>query len=166
MFYRIHQFFRAIFPHLNQTDINWAMNHLSPEASELFLQQSQPEQRHAIDVANSIIKANTLLSFHDFQNLITAALLHDCGKSLVSIRLWQRVYIVLMHNMPHFLWSRLERGPSLFSIPLKIDKRHALWGEYLAKKAGMNSVVCLLIREHHTPTTNLGRILEQADNTH
>ncbi|MDA8221707.1 HD domain-containing protein [Desulfosporosinus sp.] len=164
MFYRVHQFICAVFPHLNQTDIDWAIDHLSPEASKLFLRQSKPEQRHAIDVAKSIVNANNPISFHEFQDLITAALLHDCGKSVASIRLWQRVYIVLMNKMPNFLWSNLERGPSIFSIPLKVYERHALWGGYLAKKAGLNSVVCLLIREHHTPTTDLGRILEQADN--
>jgi len=166
MFYRIHQFIHAIFPHIDPSEINWALNHLSPEASELFLQQSQPEQRHAIDVAKSIYKTNPPLSFHDFQNLITAALLHDCGKSIVSIRLWQRVYIVLIHKKPQFLWTHLTRGHSIFALSLKIDARHALWGGYLAKKAGLNSIVCLLIREHHTPTTDLGRILEQADNSH
>lgn len=166
MLYRVYQFINAVFPHLTQTEINWAINHLSPEASELFLQQSRPEQRHAIDVAKSIIHANFPLLFDDFQNLITAALLHDCGKSVVFLRLWQRVYIVLMHRMPQFVLSLLNRSHPFFSFPLKIDERHALWGECLAKKAGLNSVVCLLIREHHNPTTDLGRILEQADNSH
>jgi len=166
MFYRVHQFICAIFPHIDPSDINWALNHLSPKASELFLQQSQLEQRHAIDVAKSIIKAKHPLTFYDFQNLITAALLHDCGKSIVFIRLWHRVFIVLMQKMPPFLWSRVERSHSIFAFPLKIDARHALWGRYLAKKAGMNSVICLLIHEHHTPTTDLGRILKQEDNKH
>ena len=166
MFYRINQFIRAIFSHIDPSDMNWALNHLSPEASELFLQQSQPEQRHAIDVAESIIKAKYTLTFYDFQNLITAALLHDCGKSIVAIRLWHRVFIVLMHKMPQFFWSILERIHSIFAVPLKFDSRHAQWGGYLAKKAGLNSVVCILIHEHHTPTTELGRILEQADNKH
>lgn len=166
MFYRVHQFIRAVFPHLDPSDINWAINHLSPEASELFLQQSPIEQRHAIDVAESIIKAKHPLTFYEFQNLITAALLHDCGKSIASIRLWHRVFIVLMLKMPRFFRLSIERGHSVLAFPLKIDTRHALWGGYLAQKAGLNSDVCLLIREHHTPTTALGRILERADNKH
>jgi len=166
MFYRLNQFILAIFPHIDPSEINWALDHLSPEAAELFLQQSLPEQRHAINVAKSILNANPPISFEDLQNLITAALLHDCGKSIVSIRLWQRVYIVLMQKMPQSLRSRLEKGHSIFAFSLKIDVRHALWGESLAKKAGLNSFVCLLIREHHTPSTFLGRILEQVDNMH
>lgn len=166
MFYRLQQFYHTIFPHLNDTDIKWALNHLSPEAAKLFLQQSKPEQRHAIDVAKSITETSHLLPSNDFQNITAAALLHDCGKSIISIHLWQRVYIVLMHKAPKFLKSHFEKGPSIISFPLKIEARHALWGAYLAKKAGLNSIVCLLIREHHAPRTALGRILEQSDNTH
>ncbi|HBV87994.1 HD domain-containing protein [Desulfosporosinus sp.] len=164
MFYRVHQFLRAIFPHVDPSEINWALNHLSPEASELFLQQSLPEQRHSIDVAKTIIKTKVPLAFDDFQNLMTAALLHDCGKSFISLRIWQRVYIVLVHKMPQLLWPYFKRGHSIFAVSLKIDASHALWGGSLAEKAGLNPMVCLLIREHHTPTTDLGRILEQADN--
>lgn len=163
MFYRVRQFIHAIFPYVDPSDIDWALNHLSLEASNLFLLQSKPEQRHAIGVAKSINKIVPTLSIYDFQNLITAALLHDCGKSVACIRLWQRIYIVLIQKMPQFLRSHLMRGNSIFAISIKIDERHALWGEYLAKKAGLNSIVCLLIREHHTPTTDLGRILELAD---
>lgn len=166
MFYRIHQFIRTIMPRIKPADVEWATNHLSLAASELFLSQSKAEQRHAIDVAKSILKASYPLSYLDYQNLISAALLHDCGKSVVSIRLWQRVYIVLMHKAPKPLWSILEKGPSLFSFPLKIYTRHSLWSEYLARKSGMNSIVCHLIREHHSPNTDLGRILQQADNAH
>jgi len=166
MFYRVNQFILAIFPHIDPSEINWALDHLSPEAAELFLRQSLPEQRHAINVVKSILKAKLPISFDDFQNLITAALLHDCGKSIASIRLWQRVYIVLMRKMPQSLLTHLAKGHSIFAFSMKIDVRHALWGESLAKKAGLNSVVCLLIREHHTPSTYLGRILKQADDMH
>lgn len=164
MFYRVRQFINAIFPKVNASDINWALNHLTPEASDLFLKQSWPEQRHAIDVAQNIIQARNPISFSDFQTLITAALLHDCGKSMVPISLWQRVYIVLMQAMPQSLWSCLEQSHTVFASPLKLATQHALWGESLAKRAGLNSEVCLLIREHHSPQTDLGRILAQADN--
>lgn len=164
MIYRAFQFAHAIFPQLNPMDIQWALKHLSPKASKLFLQQSLPDQRHAIDVTQSIIKANHPIFIEDFKNLIIAALLHDCGKSLISIHLWHRVFIVLIKKTPQSLRSHLERGHSMFSLPLKIDTRHALWGSYLAEQAGLNLEICQLIREHHNPKTNLGRLLEQADN--
>ena len=166
MVYRLLQFAHAIFTHIDPKDIKWALKHLSPEASTLFLQQSLPDQRHAIDVTQSIIKARHSISINDFKNLVIASLLHDCGKSVISIRLWHRVFIVLIQKVPQFLRSRLESSHSVFSIPLKVYTRHALWGGYLAEQAGLNPEICQLIREHHNPKTNLGRLLEQADNKH
>ena len=166
MFYRVHQFIHAFFPHIDSSEIKWARNNLSPKAYSLFLKQSRSEQRHALDVAQSISTKKHALSNSDFRTLLTAALLHDCGKSIVSIRLWHRVFIVLMQKMPQHVWSLLETSHTVFALPLKISKYHAVWGEDLAHKAGLNSDICLLIREHHTPRTTLGRILERADNEH
>ena len=166
MIYRVLQFAHAIFPHVNPLEVKWALKHLSPEAAILFLQQSLPDQRHAIDVTQSIIKERHPVLIDDFKNLIIAALLHDCGKSMIFIHIWERVFIVLIQIIPQSLRSRLERGLSRFSFPLKVDTRHALWGSYLAKQAGLNPEVCQLIRDHHKPKTNLGRLLEQADNKH
>lgn len=166
MFYRVRQFAHAFFPHINSTEVKWVTDSLSPAAGSLFFKQSLSEQRHAIAVAQSIMPYKQSLSDCDFNNLLTAALLHDCGKSTVSIRLWHRVFIVLMQKMPQYIWSRLEASHSLFALPLQIATQHASWGERLAQKAGLNSEICLLIRQHHNPQTELGRILTSADNEH
>lgn len=166
IFYRVYQFLNAVWPNVNLSEIQWALNHLSPRASELFLKQSLIEQQHAINVAHNIVEAGIPLTFFDFETLITAALIHDCGKSIVSIRLWHRVFIVIMQKMPPCIWSHLEQSNSIFAFPLIMSTQHAIWGERLAKKAGLNSKVCLLIREHHSPQTDLGQILAQADNQH
>jgi HD-like signal output (HDOD) protein len=166
MFYRVHQFIQAFFPQIDPAEIKWAMDFLSPEAGLLFLKQSRSEQRHALDVTQCILENRPAVSYFEFQNLLTAALLHDCGKSIVFIRLWQRVFIVLMQKMPQPLWSFLETSQTIFASPLKIAARHAFWGECLARKAGLNPEICLLIREHHAPQTELGCILARADNAH
>lgn len=166
MFYRVHQFIQAIFPHLDTLEISWALDNLPPEASPLFLRQSKSEQRHALDVAQSLMSEKNTLTVSNFQNLLVAALLHDCGKSMVSNHLWHRVFIVLMQKMPHSLWSRVERSTSIFAAPLKTASQHALWGANLANRAGLDPVICLLIHDHHNPNTELGRLLERADNAH
>lgn len=166
MFYRVHQFLQAIYPHLDTSEISWALDNLPTEASSLFLRQSKSEQRHALDVAQSLMSEKNALTVSNFQNLLVAALLHDCGKSMVSINLWHRVFIVLMQKMPHSLWSRLERSGSIFAAPLKTASQHAFWGANLAKRAGLDPEICLLIHDHHSPSTELGRLLKRADNTH
>ncbi|HZK84232.1 MAG TPA: HD domain-containing protein [Desulfosporosinus sp.] len=166
MLYRVHQFIDAIFPHINPSEITWALNNIPSEACSLFLKQSLTEQRHALSVAQSIMNEKDTLTPLNFQNLLTAALLHDCGKSTVSNRLWHRVFIVIIQKMPQSIWSQLERGHTVFAAPLKTSSQHAIWGSDLAERAGLNPVICLLIQEHHSPKTELGRILESVDNTH
>ena len=166
MFYRVHQFFQAFYPRIRSSEIKWVQESLTPTACSLFLKQSRSEQRHALDVAQSLRNDKQALANPDFQNLLTAALLHDCGKSVVPIHLWHRVFIVLMQKLPQPVWTRLEESHTVFAAPLKIATQHATWGEALAQKAGLNPAVCQLIREHHAPKTDLGRILERADNAH
>ncbi len=62
MFYRVHQFTHAFFPRIDSSEIKWAMDNLSPEAYSLFLKQSRSEQRHALDVAQSIMNNKQVLS--------------------------------------------------------------------------------------------------------
>ncbi len=166
MLYRVHQFIHATFPHINASELSWALNNVPPQGCSLFLKQSTSEQRHSIDVAQSLMIEKSSLTLSDFQNLLAAALLHDCGKSKVDTRLWHRVFIVLMQKMPKTIWSRLERSHTSFARPLQIASQHAIWGSNLAQCAGLNPAICLLILEHHSPTTELGRILANADNKH
>lgn len=128
MFYRVHQFIKAIFPKIHASEIRWALDYLPPEACLLFLKQSLSEQRHALDVTQSLLKEEIALTPLNYQDLLTAALLHDCGKSKVCIRLWHRVFIVLMQKMPQSIWSRLERSHTVFATPLKTASQHAIWG--------------------------------------
>ncbi len=166
MLYRVHQFIQAIFPKIDSLEITWALDNLPPDAHSLFLKQSLSEQRHALDVARSLMKEKSVLTLSDFHNLLAAALLHDCGKSNVTTRLWHRVFIVLMQKLPTYIWSRLERSHTIFATPLQTASQHAIWGSTLAQGAGLNSIICLLICEHHSPKTELGRILANADNMH
>lgn len=166
MFYRIRQFHKAVNPVIASSEITWAFDHLPPEAGPLFIRQTKVEQRHALDVALDLNKQKPVLAPSDFQDLIAAALLHDCGKSLVRTRLWHRIFVVILRKTPLSLWSRLEMGSTIFAEPLKAASQHATWGSELARQAGLNPQICRLIYEHHNPTSELGQLLAQADNAH
>ena len=166
MFYRVHQFIQAIFPAVASSEITWALENLPSNACSLFLKQSPSVQRHALEVAQSLMKERNILTLSDFQDLLVASLLHDCGKSKVCNPLWHRVFIVFMQKMPQATWSRLENGHTMFSTPLKTASQHAIWGYNLAQKAGLNPLICRLIYEHHSPQTRLGQLLKNADNKH
>lgn len=164
MFYRVQQFINAIVPNVEPSEITWALENLPAEAGSLFLKQSPPEQRHALDVAQSLMNDQNIFTHSDFHTLLAAALLHDCGKAKVHTRLWHRIFIVLMQKMPPAFWARLESSHTVFATPLVTATQHAIWGCNLAQKSGLNPLICLLIREHHNPTTELGRMLQSADN--
>lgn len=171
MYCRIKRFFKVLFPTVKPGEMHQAAETLPAAAFSLFCRQALPEQRHALDVAKSlkVRKIYLNLSAEDYRNLIIAALLHDCGKSLVTIHLWQRVMIVLVAACPwQFMNNHIINNKSQargLALTLEIADRHAEWGESLARKAGLNEHICLLIRQHHSPRTELGRILQENDNT-
>lgn len=168
MFYRVKQFYKALFPRINPLEIEWAAKTLPASAFALFSNQSLPEQRHALDVTKSLaIETKSLyISPDEYQNLIFAALLHDCGKSLVQVHLWQRILIVLINVLPLRLKENLAAKFAPLSQTLNIAHNHAQWGEALVKEAGLNQQICQLIRQHHLPQTKLGRLLQESDNKH
>lgn len=166
MFYRVQQFLKALIPRVEPAEITWALDNLPPEARSLFLKQSKAERRHALDVAQDLSAHQNSLSPTDYQNLIAAALLHDCGKTEVRNRLWHRVFIVFMQQLPPSAWSRLENSGAFLAAPLRTASLHALWGGDLAQSAGLNPTVCLLITEHHQPHSKLGHLLARSDNRH
>lgn len=160
----MYQFRQALFPHIETSELQWLQETLPPPAYALFLKQARAEQRHALDVAQSIAQSHHNISPSLFNSLIQAALLHDCGKSQVRIRLWHRVASVLLQKLSPALCHKIEQGDSIFALPLRITSQHPKWGKLLARQAGLNEQVCTLIGEHHTPSTELGKLLQQADN--
>lgn len=168
MFYRFKQFFKSLFPSLSPLEIEWVAQTLPASAFALFRKQALPEQSHALAVTKSLMNARTSLNLNpkEYENLIIAALLHDCGKSLVKLHLWQKILIVLLNVSPLQVNKYLEAKPKFLTLTLNIAHQHAQWGESLAKEAGLNQQICLLIRQHHCPQTKLGKILQEKDNKH
>jgi hypothetical protein len=149
-------------------EIEWVTKTLPASAFFLFRKQALPEQSHALAITRSLKKARKTLDLNpeEYENLIIAALLHDCGKSLVKLHLWQKILIVLINGCPQLFKKYLEAKPGFLTLTLNIAHQHAKWGESLAKEAGLNQQVCLLIGQHHCPKTKLGKILQEIDNKH
>jgi HD-GYP domain-containing protein (c-di-GMP phosphodiesterase class II) len=167
MFYRFVQFYKAIHPKINPEEKTFVKKNLSPLQIKLFYRQSQVEQRHALDVANDLISqtiSQLSISQTELTTLITAALLHDCGKSLFHIHIWQRIFIVLFFKMPFQMQKIICSKNNVFSRTIKLYKKHPHIGSHLAKKAGASSEITALIKYHHEPNSTLGLLLYNADN--
>ncbi|MDA8227356.1 MAG: HD domain-containing protein [Desulfitobacterium hafniense] len=166
MFYRAKQFYKALVPIISNTERAWVKDFLPHRAACLFFQQSLVEQRHALDVAFDIKEQSSFLPAKDLKTLLTAALLHDCGKSIIKIKLWHRIMAVILFKIPNLLRSKLLNHCVIFSLPMKIANHHPIWGEKLSKQAGVDKDVQVLIRQHHDPKTVLGEILYHIDSQH
>lgn len=161
MIYRIRQFWQALLPKISSQELQWAFDILPAPTIPLFLGQSLTEQRHALDVTLDLWSAE--LNNH---NLLIAALLHDCGKSKNPLKVWERIYIVLLQRAPRKTWDFLLGSYPFLSSPLRTAQDHPKWGAELALNYGLDVEIVELIQHHHFPRTWEGRQLYEADNRH
>ena len=162
--------YNAIIPKVNTDEISWLQQVLTEKEFELFRKQLITEQRHALDVGFDILSQKSELlnkvGNPAYINLLKAALLHDCGKSLINVHLWQRVFIVIHSYFPDKIKEHISNQRNIFSNTIVIYKQHPSWGKHLAAKAGLNQEVQIMIENHHTPKDPLEKILFEADNRH
>ena len=82
-------------------------------------------------------------------DLLTAALLHDVGKSDHPLRLWERVVIVLGKKLfPNHVQAWGRGKPKGWARPFVVASEHPLWGAELSRDVGVSSLAVDLIREH------------------
>jgi hypothetical protein len=146
--YRVWQVWRNLTPRpLGAADHAVLAAHLGPEARRLFATMSPADQRHSLDVWAALCAQG-----HEEADLLTAALLHDCGKGGGRVRLWVRPPIVLLRACAPALLEWLTHAPRpWWRRPFYYAWRHAEVGADLAAAAGVASDAVLLIRTHHQP---------------
>jgi len=142
------QFWQALFARPEPELLQQARHLLSPELFELFCTMPYPEQAHALDVFQRL-QSNG----HVDQNLLTAALLHDVGKTRCPPDIWERVLVVLVQHFTPKLAERWGSGePRGLKRSLVAAKRHPEWGAEMVDQSGASPQVVELIRRHHDGT--------------
>jgi len=126
--YRARQFWWALTAQPDPGDLAEVQQHLSPAQYVLFRRLQPSEQAHAIAVFKQIREQES------HPDLLVASLLHDIGKVLYPLSVWQRVSIVLL-------------GSKAGRVGMVAEK-HPEWGADLAKKAGASPLAVRLIRRH------------------
>ena len=147
--YRARQFWETLTARWRPRDEAYPAAHLSPTLLDLFLTMSPAEQHHGIALAKKLENAPAATP-----DLITAALLHDVGKTLAPPTLWERVAVVLVE---HFAADPMDYLDKAWFWELKrayvTRTHHAAWGAELAEKAGASPRAVALIRQHHDEAT-------------
>lgn len=170
VFYRLTQLYYAIIPRVKREEMSWLQEVLSEKELTLFRKQFLIEQRHALNVSQEILAQKSAieqaLGKTAFNDLLKTALLHDCGKSLIRLRLWQRVFIVIYQYLPNTIKDHISRQRNILSKTMVIYEQHPAWGSHLASKAGLSKEIQLLIENHHSPRNEIEKIIFEADSKH
>jgi hypothetical protein len=143
--YRVRQFWDALRRKpLTTEELAPTLSVLTEKQMALFTRLQPSEQTHALRVLRTLLEKG-----ETHPDLMTAALLHDIGKSCHPLRLWERVVIVLGKKLfPERLQSWGRGEPRGWARPFVVASEHPLWGAELSQKAGTSPLVVHLIRAH------------------
>lgn len=145
--YRASQFWKAVFRPESHIKNEALLPHLSPAQLLLFRRMQPSEQAHAFMVFNQLKQAR-----HTDQDLLAAALLHDVGKILSPLSIFDRVITVLArHFLPKASRRWGEALPRGWRRPFVVALQHSEWGADLAEQAGASDMTVRLIRRHQDP---------------
>lgn len=156
--HRVRQFVRTIVAARRPVDEGYVWAQLRELTAgralfELFKTMPLPEQHHGIRVCQALRAAG-----FDAPELLAAALLHDVGKRVAPLSLWERVVVVLVEQIAPVLAARWGRCPpgapaavARWRRGFMVRRCHAQWGAELAAAAGAPARTVALIRRHDTP---------------
>ena len=133
--YRSGQVWHALRPRVIQADLNGVREHLGPGLAPLFFSMERRDQGHAIRVMQRLLDGGV-----EDRALLTAALLHDCGKGAVPV--WLRIARVLA---PSLVSAAAKRGDGWRAAAHRLT-HHADIGAERARAAGADPRCVELIR--------------------
>lgn len=136
---KVRRLSRSMSARAAQPEDIWAAEYLTPEEARVYHAMDARDRDHACRVTRHLL--------HDYPHaqpeLIAAALLHDCGKSLRPYYVVERVLVGLIPN-------RLARLlPPVGAIGIRAN--HPELGAQLLARAGARPRVARLVARHHHP---------------
>ncbi len=143
-----------------------AVEALSADTLPLYLRLSKPDRAHSLRVL-AWLKRHSQTD----PDLMSAALLHDCGKAAARIGVWQRTLKVLLKRMDPARWRALScpADRKSWRYPFYVLRHHPDIGAVWAEQAGCTPTLVWLIRFHEVdpdpadPRYALMRGLQDAD---
>lgn len=148
--YRVRQFWLALFAAPTDQDLKLVQEILSPSLTELFLQMQPGEQAHSLQVLRRLMALG-----ETNPDLLVAALLHDVGKSLYPLHIWDRVLIVIARALIPQQAARWGCGaPTGWKKTFVVAQQHPRWGAELAAKHAASPLAVRLILRHQDPLTS------------
>jgi hypothetical protein len=168
VWYRLRQFWQNITaPQFTAVALEEVAARLTPTEMALFQQFTNSDRWHSYRVMKTLQMAG-----QTHPDLLTAALLHDVGKTRVPLTVWERSWIVAAEMVwpgKTAVWG--QGAPVGWRRPFVVKAQHPVWGAAMAATAGSRPCVVELIGRHQdvvsetavTPTDELLRHLQWAD---
>jgi hypothetical protein len=144
--YRLYQVWRSLVAlPLDDADRAILAEYLPEAGRAIFITMSRNDQRHSLTVFRALRERGCLDC-----DMLAAALLHDSGKGNGRVPFVARPAFVLLKRLtPRTLtWLARDVHP-WFRRPFYYAERHAAIGADLARSAGLNPRIVLLIGAHH-----------------
>jgi len=158
--YRSGQAVQALVASVGPLDDSAAVETLSPELLTLFKRMRRSEQAHSLRVLQTLKTQG-----HDDPDLLTAALLHDCGKSRYWFGFISRVLVVLVKKTLPDAYARWAAGePRGWRRAFVIAEQHPAWSADDMAAAGASPLAVTLARRHQEtlltdPQSDVDRLL-------
>lgn len=154
MFYRIKQFFWALFAQVSDDESAFIAHYLSEREERLFKALSVYEQKHSIRVAYEM-KKEAQRQGREVKAYIRAGLLHDIGKSKYPLNPIEKSIIVVLDG--------LTKGKIKNMNHLKMVKcyyHHGAISYELLKTSGKYSPLFLeAVKDHHQQRETSNQLL-------
>ncbi len=143
--YRSRQFRNSLLSSRKQIPGEALLDYLTPAQLSLFQQMQPSEQAHAYEMFKHLE-----ITGQTDPDLLCAALLHDVGKILHPLSIYDRVLIVIGRHLFPGAARRWAAGkPRGLGLPFVVAGQHAEWGAALATRAGATARTVELVRHHH-----------------
>lgn len=143
---RVRQFLQAFTGSMTSQDWSFLDAYLTPNLLRVFSAMSPRDQAHCVRVTRRLYDQGS----RD-PDLIAAALLHDAGKSLRPLSLFERVLIVLANPLRPSPDGRKPTKPSPgLRGAFETGDHHPEWGARLIHAAGGGERVVSLVRNHQS----------------
>ena len=158
--HRVGQFWRHASAQVSPAESTKAERILGPDLAPLFFRLPINDQRHGLDVLDTV----TRLDPEPSRLLQQAALLHDIGKSGALFSLLDRSLTVFLEAFSPRLLRALLRARPAFAHHYAIYADHARIGADRLQAAGAAELAGI-VAEHHAahPASAVTRRLQQAD---
>lgn len=144
--YRLRQFLSAIVAHVSPIERALLIQMLTPGELLLFERMAPFDQRHCLDVYNTLVAAG-----YDDPILLRAALLHDCGKVDDDGRPIPLLYygmFVIMQAVTPSLYDQAARSGRRVLRPFAVHATHERRAALLAEAVGSPPELVALLHDY------------------